>query len=193
MKTLLKKLALAVPALALVAGVAYAQVGNDHTGYDSENNASVEAENELDLEIDNDADIFNRIFAKANSGWNEAEKNTGDGEVETGDAAAAVEISNRANATVVDVENCCDGVGGMNVTNSWTGADSENNAWVEWENEVEIDVDNDADVNNCVEVNANTGGNEASKNTGNGSVSTGDASASVTVDNTVNANDITVR
>lgn len=193
MNTILKRFALAIPGLALLGGIALADVGNENTGYDSHNDASLEMENETELDVENDADIFNRIFGEVKTGWNEADKNTGDGSVDTGDASADVMVTNRANATEALINGCCSGgLGDIDIFNDTTGADSQNHAWVEVENKTEIDIDNDADVTNCIELKASTGGNSASKNTGNGSVSTGDASATVEVENTVNVNEVTV-
>ena len=56
------------------------------------------------------------------------------------------------------------------------------------ENNVTIEQNNDANINNIIHVNANTGGNSASKNTGDGSVNTGDINGSINIFNSVNGN-----
>lgn len=191
MKQLIAKLAVAGVGAVLLAGAASANIGNSHTGYESENDASVESENKVELDNDNDADIWNMINGMAKSGYNEAEENTGNGSVESGDAKGTVKITNTANNNVSDIDSCCSAAL-PNVTNDTTGAESENHAWVEMENKVEIDNDNDADVHNSVCVTADSGHNEASMNTGSGSVEAGDAVLDLSITNTLNSSDTTV-
>lgn len=189
MKELLKKLAIAGAGLTLIAGIALAnEVGNSNTGYNSDNDASIEEENEVEVENDNDAHIRNKIEGEAETGENEANKNTGDGDVKTGDADASVDITNDANNNVTDGL-CCPGADGDNVvTNDTTGAESDNDAWIHEENEVEVENENDAWICNDIELEAETGENEANMNTGDGSVDSGDASVDISIDNMVNSN-----
>ncbi len=72
--------------------------------------------------------------------------------------------------------------------NSNTGAGSDNEATVEIENDVTIVSNNEANINNNIDIWANTGNNSADKNTGDGSVSTGDITGSVSITNTGNEN-----
>ena len=74
--------------------------------------------------------------------------------------------------------------------NSNTGADSTNDASVDITNDVDISSNNSANIRNSIYVNANTGGNSASQNTGDGSVSTGDINGSVSIRNDVNSNSL---
>src|SRR3990167_2542361 len=68
--------------------------------------------------------------------------------------------------------------------NSNTGADSDNEATVTIDNDININSENNAIINNNITVNADTGGNSASKNTGDGSIATGSIGGSVTITNT---------
>ena len=78
---------------------------------------------------------------------------------------------------------------GITIEISGNGSDSENEAEVEFEHEVEVNQQNWADVLNDVEVEAETGGNEAEDNTGGDvSIETGDAETNVTVSNSLNSN-----
>jgi hypothetical protein len=74
--------------------------------------------------------------------------------------------------------------------NSNTGADSSNDSSVSINNDVDITSNNDAEIQNNILVSANTGGNSASKNTGDGSVLTGDINGSVDISNDVNGNSL---
>lgn len=191
MRQLFQKLAVAGVGAILLAGAASASIGNDHTGYNSDNDASVDAESKVELENDNDADVWNTINGMAKSGYNEAEKNTGNGTVDSGDAKGTVKVTTTANNNVSDLG----GNGDMalpTVTNSTTGAESENHAWAKLESKVEIENDNDAQVNNDVCVTADSGHNEASKNTGSGSVDAGDAVLDLSVINTLNSSETTI-
>src|SRR3989344_4134893 len=72
---------------------------------------------------------------------------------------------------------------------SGNGASSNNTVNYSQSNDVDIDQDNDADISNDIDVDADTGNNEANKNTGGDvSIDTGDASSNVTVNNAVNSN-----
>ena len=75
-------------------------------------------------------------------------------------------------------------------SNSNTGAGSDNDAEVNISNNVTINQSNNANINNNIYVNANTGGNSASKNTGDGSVNTGDINGSISITNDVNGNSL---
>ena len=72
-----------------------------------------------------------------------------------------------------------------------TGADSYNKAVVKNICINKVKQSNTSAVVNQVMIEQNTGNNTASKNTGDGSVTTGDASAAVTIDNAGNSNELT--
>jgi hypothetical protein len=192
MKGLLVKAAVAGLGTLLVSGFAFAAVGNDHTGAESENNASVETHNSAKVTAHSDADIRNVINGMLGTGHNKADRNTGNGTVHSGDASADVDINNKANNSTVSITGTSMGVSMPSVTNSTTGAESENNAWVKTHNSLDIDVHNDGDVHNCVTVDNETGNNKASYNTGSGSVTSGDASLDFDLSTTLNTSSVTV-
>src|SRR4030066_274101 len=76
----------------------------------------------------------------------------------------------------------------VEATNSNTGADSTNDATVNINNNTSVSSSNTATINNNISIWANTGNNSADKNTGDGSVSTGDITGGVKVINTGNMN-----
>jgi len=79
--------------------------------------------------------------------------------------------------------------GTINVTNSGNGADSTNNVAVNQDTKTEVIQENNATIVNKVELSANTGGNDASRNTnGNSSIETGDANIIANLVNFANTN-----
>jgi len=69
-------------------------------GVQSDNEIEGEFDDELEVEQDNDADLDNDVDVDGDTGDNDAERNTGDPEITTGDADATVEVSNESNANV---------------------------------------------------------------------------------------------
>ena len=72
---------------------------------------------------------------------------------------------------------------------SGNGDSADSEISIERESEVTVNQENDADIDNDIEVNASTGDNTASRNTGgDSSIDTGDATTEVTVTNQTNVN-----
>lgn len=187
---------------------------NSNTGADSKNNASVELGNQTLITNTNDANLNNNLVLNSNTGNNEASKNTGNGSVTTGDSNVSLNLLNFLNSNfivsgqgVIGVLNIFgnwlgdlllpkglasvgggSGGGEVTVKNGNTGAGSENNAGVTATNTTKIENANDANTQNQITVNSNTGGNSAGENTGSGSVATGVSSISLTLQNFANQN-----
>ena len=178
----------------LLAPSAFAQdASNSNTGADSDNDATVTINNVVDINSQNNANIYNTITINANTGNNSADKNTGDGSVNTGDINGSVNISNDINGnTLNSVGINCGGLCNYNfdisTSNSNTGANSDNDASVDVNNDIDITQNNDLNINNNVNADLNTGGNSADKNTGDGSVKTGDINFGVNINNQGNEN-----
>lgn len=158
---------------------------NEKTGADSDNDNDIDVDQDVDIDIANNAEVRNAVMTSASTGGNEANKNTGGGEVKTGKAESSAKITNSINQG--------SGYGGIefpdvdvDVKNDTTGYDSDNDNDVDIDQDVDIDVDNHAEVSNEVHADSSTGGNEANKNTGGGSVDTGDATVKIEISNTVN-------
>lgn len=160
-------------------------------GADSENKVEVESSQTTTVVQNNDAFIKNDVEAKANSGGNEADRNTGDVTIETGDASADVDVENKANLNVADV-GCTNCEQDTTVTICGNGADSENEVELDGSNVTEIHQDNNAKIINKVDVSANSGYNEAKRNSGEVTIGTGDASVDIDVRNAANANMVTI-
>lgn len=168
-----------------------AEASNSNTGADSTNTASVSIENSTKISSTNNANIKNNISVTANTGKNSASENTGDGSVSSGDITGSVLVKNLGNnngAFDSSIDLNCSGSCDFSASNSNTGADSRNDSSVSVKNNIDIAVTNNANVENNVGADLNTGENEADKNTGDGSVSSGDIDFSIEVVNDLNNN-----
>lgn len=161
---------------------------NNTTGADSSNVSQVVVQQQTTLVQNNNADINNNINMKMNTGKNTANKNTGIGAVATGDVSFGTAIKNEANVNVANLDACggCDLE--IHTANDKTGYDSWNKSNVEVSKVNSIFQYNNADVNNDVHADINTGKNTADKNTTGGYVMTGDAEATAIVENNLNHN-----
>ncbi len=157
------------------------------------------------------AQMENKLAALSSTGFNFANLNTLDGQVVTGNALATMNLLNKLNSNMT-------GVGGFSVyniydtfkgniifqlpslangfvsatptvsKNSVTGPNSNNIADAQNSFTVNEANDNDATLVNDLVLEAVSGGNSASFNTGGGSIKTGNASALANVINMVNTN-----
>jgi hypothetical protein len=205
MKQILKRAAIAGTGVLFAAGIAFAGGVNHGTGYGSENESSFDASNRTEVEVNNHADIDNEVDAWLNTGKNSASFNNAcgcegegsensDPSIVTGNASATVNVTNRANDATVSVSAPEMNMEKMEWGNQTTGANSENESRVRLENRTEVEVNNNADIDNNVDLNLNTGKNMANFNTGGEvNISTGSASANVTLSNTVNTANVTVK
>jgi hypothetical protein len=160
-------------------------------GADSQNAVQYGTTNNNTVAQNNNADFDNNVkYLKASTGNNDADKNTGgDVEVETGDASVTVAVSNWANANSARIGGGDDMGNDVSLQILENGADSDNSIKVESSANNTVAQNNYADFDNHIGGSANTGDNDANKNTGGDvSVETGDASVDVTVDNMANFN-----
>jgi hypothetical protein len=159
-------------------------------GENSSNNATVNNNSSTTVNQENNANVDNNVNVEANTGGNDANSNTGgDVNIETGDASVSESISNNLNASFVDI-GCCP-TGGSSAQITGNGAGSNNTINYNQNSPTNITVNNNANVKNNVYGKANTGWNDANKNTG-GSVSikTGDITARERIKNSVNLSEI---
>ena len=197
MKDLTKKIATVAATSALLFGTALPVLGVSieltGNGEDSYNKADVEVENSVFVEQVNEAYISNDVVVDADSGHNDANRNTGgDVTVSTGDSGALVTVNNQANSNIADVEGCC-GVD-ADVLISGNGADSKNKVYLDINEDLEgpatyVGQFNDAEVYNDVDMNTSTGYNDANRNTGGDvEVTTGSAYSATDIKTALNSN-----
>lgn len=186
---------------------------NKGNGTDSTNTAANNSNNNSNTSIQNEAEVVNNVAVDAVTGKNRADSNVGNTNIETGDVNVAVTILNFLNnnilAGIVDVVNIFDNyngdivlpeeqqnttVAGNNaagnyVSNKQNGDSSTNSASQSNSLEKNIGQTNVADIDNNINVNANTGENRAASNTqGDNNVQTGDVAAHAQVYNLANIN-----
>lgn len=158
-------------------------------GEKSTNSVEVKLDNKTEVVQSNNAVVQNNVSSNASSGGNKANGNTnGDVSITTGGATSKADVSTKVNKNVADVKNCnCDG--DTTVKISGNGEKSENDATLGLGNTTSVFQDNNAKIDNKVDVNAKTGYNQAKSNTGgNVEITTGKATTDVTVKNSANAN-----
>lgn len=161
-------------------------------GAGSTSNVSSTSNNSSTLVQDNNATVTNNVSSNSNTGGNNADENTGGNvTVDTGNATALTDIATRANANVADLSTCgCTTLGnGQSITVSGNGAQSNTNATVNNTNTSSLFQNNNASVANDVSSNAQTGNNNANRNTGGDVlVLTGHAANDTMLRTAVNAN-----
>ncbi len=187
-------------------------VANEQTGANSDNAIAVDINDEEKTAINNEADIKTNVEAKAITGQNETLANTGGGSIATGDGSVSASSVSLANTTIeggnwglvvvnalnrwlgflvgdagqVRALSQAETIREIEARNSATGENSDNNLAISDSASRQTDINNDAVINNDVTAAAITGQNEASKNTGQGIINTGDANVEVTAVNIAN-------
>lgn len=159
-------------------------------GTNSDNTANVSVTQSTVVTQSNNADVTNKVYADSKTGDNKAEDNTGgDVSVKTGDSDVTVDVKNTLNNNSANVD-CC-GATNTDVLISGNGSNSDNdvNLTLGGDKNTLVTQNNNADVYNHVDVDSDTGDNDAEDNTGGDvSVETGDATVNVNVNTTANAN-----
>ena len=187
---------------------------NNNTGPGSDNLAQTDITNKLTVKNINNSNTINQVNAKVTSGKNDSSFNTGHGIVLTGDANLSVDLITMANTNLVgnqlfyaNAQNVfSDWQGNIDLrteaaanfsplssllveaSNNCTGPGSNNQAIVNVNDEVTIINHNNGVINNEVNAEVVSGRNKSSKNTGSGSVTTGNVNSAVNVLNFLNSN-----
>lgn len=189
-------------------GAGTAAIKNVGNGDGSNNSVSLDGSSDASTFQNNDASLENNMLVAANSGQNEADRNTGgDVSVTTGDANAAGTIvnlvnNNLAGNVVLGVINIFgdligdiifpqEALAGSNtvVGNLGNGDGSSNT--VNWDQSANTELTqfNSASIDNNLVIGGTTGGNDVSRNTGgSSSVTTGDVNVDGRVVNVANNN-----
>ncbi len=171
-------------------------IGNAGNGVESDNDAVANLNNTTVASQSNAANILNYVDVASNTGYNDANRNTGgDVMIDTGDSLVAVVLDTKANSNAAWLDNCgCVGVGDLTVKNLGNGDSTDNDATVNKNNTSAAYQANAANVANFGSFDSNSGYNEADRNTGavygwsDPSVDTGVAYAEVGASTTANNN-----
>lgn len=159
-------------------------------GSDSENKASLDLGGKKEIFQNNNADVKNDVEVDQTTGKNDTDDNTGgDVTVETGKAWTGVKLLTAANANSAKIGGGDSNGGSLSAWITGNGSDSDNTIDLDLGGDTSIVQENNADVENDVDVDQETGDNSAEDNTGgNVKIKTGLAHAIVAVDNLVNFN-----
>lgn len=170
------------------AGGAHNLGGNSITGPYSDNTSKTVNKFSADVYNSNTAEVNNNVDTRSKTGYNDANYNTGPADINTGEAWVGTTVANHVNDSLTRILGGAGGNGSNEAENSTTGPFSNNT--VSLRNTLNVDVNNvnDMYVRNNVDADANTGHNDANKNTLGGSIDTGDAFAGVGVDTEGNIN-----
>lgn len=164
-------------------------------GSDTSNNCDFASLRDVSVDQNNDANIDNNVDVSASTGKNEAEDNTGgDVGIDTGDVSTDVSVDTSANTNVADVQGTSSD-NSFDLEVSGNGENSDNSVETNVIDNVAVNQNNDAHVDNNVDVAGYTGANRAKDNTnGDVQINTGDVSMddNVSVNTQVNANAATV-
>lgn len=198
------------PTIGCVGGSSY--LSNTNNGENSSNATNLELNNNNTTNQENSAVIENNMNLIADSGSNNANKNTGgNSSIATGDANVAANLltfanNNIAGGVVYGVVNifgnlvgdilfpeeaytvCCRTMD-TTLANTDNGSNSTNSTTYTNNTVDTINQFNVANIDNNLYIDANTGENDASKNTnGNSSVTTGDSNVTASILNIANNN-----
>lgn len=161
---------------------------NNVTGPSSFNDINIRNKMELDVNNQNTAFVVNNVTATSDTGTNNASTNTGPGVIRTGNAALGLSVGTHVNDDLNNLFVGSGGVGGNTAWNGTTGPFSTNNVSIRNSAEVKVKNFNDMVVLNNVAAEANSGDNNANKNTLGGDITTGGAAAGVGVNTEGNIN-----
>jgi hypothetical protein len=153
-------------------------------GRGSDNEVNVESNNTTRIVQSNDTDIDNDINVDANTGGNSASRNTGgDVRIGTGDVDTDISVSNMAGFNYARVDGC-NGCDDISAKISGNGSYSDNSVDIASGSNTTVVQNNDTDIDNDINVDANTGDNDANRNTwGDVTIRTGDVNTDVSVNN----------
>ncbi|MDO8498391.1 MAG: hypothetical protein Q7S44_01250 [bacterium] len=183
-----------------------ALVENSGNGSDSTNSTDLTQDTASTTFQNNDATLENNLLLGSNSGDNTALKNVGDTTIQTGDANTSANVmsflnNNLSGDVLIGVVNIFGdligdiilpdiyGTSSLTASNTGNGSDSTNSASLDQTLTDTTYQTNDAQIVNNLNLQATTGDNLASKNTGGDStITTGDANITAQVLNVVNSN-----
>lgn len=151
-------------------------------GSDSNNEVAITVTQETVVEQQNNSQVSNEVDVNANTGGNEVSENTGgENTVETGSSNTNVSIENENINSNSASGGCCEQETEIEI--SGNGSDSSNTVSSHTTNTTTVSQTNNAEITNSITTTANTGDNEASNNTGDVYISTGDIFSSTQIIN----------
>lgn len=163
-------------------GGAVIDAGNKQTGAQSLNTVNIDTERKVIVDVSETTMVDNSVHQNIDTGGNQADKNTGDAKVESGDVDSHTTIINTSTSAAPVVVDAGDPVK-ISADNQTTGFNSLNEVNVDQHEAIIVNVDRTTVTSNILDVSANTGNNSASKNTGDGTSRSGDVNIGFSVIN----------
>ncbi len=160
--------------IALVPQVLADELVISDNGANSTSEVHATVSSDTTVRQNNDANVLNDVKVKENTGNNSASENAGGStSVVTGDANSSTSVSNSANVSSVNLQNCnCASNGSVTIIGN--GAYSDNKVHVNSSAKTTVLVDQNARIRNNLSEDLITGKNKANDNTdGDVSISTG--------------------
>ena len=171
-----------------LAGGAHNVGANSITGPLSDNNAFITNSFDAYLWNSNTAKVKNDVDVKSETGHNDANTNTGPAVINTGDAWLGLLVATHVNDNLNQISGGAGGSGSNTAENSTTGPFSNNTVSLTNRRSATVNNVNDLYVKNDVDAKADSGHNDANKNTLGGLINTGGAAAGVGVNTEGNIN-----
>jgi len=141
-------------------------------GSESANAVSNTSQSEANVQQSNKSETTNTVNVNADTGNNEASKNTGEVAIQTGDATSTTQVENQGNISVVDTSGCCP-TGEKSIVVSGNGSGSSNSVDVAHKTVITTGSTQTATITNTISGNVNTGGNIANDTSGDVVIITG--------------------
>lgn len=149
-------------------------------GENSSNQINVEQKTEEKVSQNNTAEMNNEIKAESNTGDNSVSENTGDTKIHSGDTKTEVVVSNSVNQNAVS-EGCCPSENDSTAKITENGSGSSNSVNHNSKSNTSTSQNNGAKITNNIKVYADTGNNNASGNSGDVFIETGEVKTGIGV------------
>ncbi|PIT98483.1 MAG: hypothetical protein COT71_00340 [Candidatus Andersenbacteria bacterium CG10_big_fil_rev_8_21_14_0_10_54_11] len=159
---------------------------NQNTGANSNNRNRIRINRQVRERRINRATVLNTAVVTADTGNNQANKNTDGGDQTSGGVAFNGTVHNDLNANMVDPIDPHMPEVDIDTINNHTGSNSTNSNRINISSRFSSRTSNIADVGNTVIVNGDTGGNKANENTKGGNQTSGNVGVTLHLNNFIN-------
>ena len=154
----------------------------ENNGESSSNEVTLERTHEETITQTNEGSVDNSVTEDQNTGGNEADGNSGEVEIGTGDISTQTTITTDLNHS--EAEGPCCETGGIDATISGNGADSTSDLQITTTQTFTANITNIANISNSIQGTSNTGRNSANRNGGDVRIVTGSISVNDRMINT---------
>ena len=174
----------------LSGGAAFAQISvagsNNTTGPSSDNQNAWDVFNRADVTVNNGAEANNNNDISVQTGETSVANNTQVASITTGGVIGSISVNNDLNSGSVTLPSTNGGNATVNFNNTITGPSSDNQNVANITSTMAASIHNDANINNNLDLHANTGRNDIQSDTTVGDVKTGSISFTAASTNKAN-------